>query len=225
MTSVAANIMAWAKARPEGTPIQAAGLRHLGSPSAVRQSLARLERRGLLMRVYRGIYVRRIEPAARLKNLGIGPGMPPEPLIMQGLAKLWGEVIVPTGAAAANLLGRCEQNVVRSVYWTTGPDRNMWWGGRRIELQHQPRWVLASPDTRAGLAMRALVWLCKPFPDTLDSELGLIIAQLSAPDREEFAQLQTVMPAWLAEPVNRYLSQSYKPPNEQQDLHLPTNPA
>ena len=208
MPSVATKIMDWAEARPEGTPIHASALWRLGRPAAVRQSLARLERRTLLTRVYPGIYMRRIEPPARLKKLGIGLRMPSEHLMMQGLAKLWGEVIVPTGAAAANFLGRCEQNVIRSVYWTTGPNRNVWWAHHRIELQHQQRWLLTAADSRAGLAMRALVWLCKPFPETLDSELKIIIAQLSAAERDEFAELQTVMPAWLAEPVNRYMSHS-----------------
>ncbi len=206
MSSIATQIMEWAEARPEGTPIRVPALLHLGTPAAVRQSLARLVKRKKMTRVYPGIYMRRMEVPPRLKKMGFGMAMPAEHLMMQGLAKLWGEAIVPTGAAAANFMGRCEQNVIRSVYWTTGPNRNVWWAHHRIELQHKPAWLLTAAHTRAGKAMRALVWLCDPWREETESELEKVIPQLSAEEREEFAELQVVMPEWLAVPVSRYLS-------------------
>ena len=46
---------------PEGTPVVAKELLHLGSRAAVDQALSRLVRRGTLMRAGRGIYVRPVE--------------------------------------------------------------------------------------------------------------------------------------------------------------------
>ncbi|MGC4251645.1 MAG: DUF6088 family protein [Sphingobium sp.] len=43
---------------PEGVPVSAKALLHLGSRAAVKQTLSRLARRGRLLRAVRGLYVR-----------------------------------------------------------------------------------------------------------------------------------------------------------------------
>jgi hypothetical protein len=48
------KIIAQARARPEGVPVTAKGLLHLGSRAAVDQALSRLTKRGALLRAGRG---------------------------------------------------------------------------------------------------------------------------------------------------------------------------
>ncbi len=61
MEVLATRIMEHGNRLPEGTPVVAKELLHLGSRAAVDQALSRLVRRGTLMRAARGIYVRPVE--------------------------------------------------------------------------------------------------------------------------------------------------------------------
>ena len=199
MPSVTSRILEWAEALPEAAPIRPNSLLHLGSPTAIRQALSRLVRRGLLMRVCQGVYVRTIETP-------YGRRAPYENQLIQALAKSWGEVIAPNGGATANILGISEQNVISSVYWTSGPSRTLRHGKRSIVLRHVPPWQLSAADRPAGLLLRALVWLGPTFPQEIQQALEKVIPGLAANDREEFAALQGVMPGWLAHPVSKCLA-------------------
>ncbi len=199
MPSVTSLILEWAEALPEAAPIRPNSLLHLGSPTAIRQALSRLVRRGLLMRVCQGVYMRTIETP-------YGRRAPYENQLIQALAKSWGEVIAPNGGAAANILGISEQNVISSVYWTSGPSRTLRHGKRSIVLRHVPPWQLSAADCPAGLLLRALVWLGPTFPREIEQALEKVVPGLAVNDREEFVSLQGVMPAWLAHPVSNCLA-------------------
>ena len=61
MASLPKRIMEHAEALPEAAPICPGALLHLGNRAAVDQALSRLARRGQLLRVCRGVYMRPIE--------------------------------------------------------------------------------------------------------------------------------------------------------------------
>ena len=61
MQTLAKLVLEHAAGLPEGTPLAAKELLHLGSRAAVDQVLSRLVRRGTLLRAGRGIYVRPVE--------------------------------------------------------------------------------------------------------------------------------------------------------------------
>lgn len=177
---------------PEGTPLCPSALLHLGSRSAVDQALSRLARKGELMRVCQGVYVRPIETR-------FGPRPPAVERVVASLSALWGETIVPCGGAAANALGLTTQVPVRSVHLTSGPSRRLMLGGLTVELRHAPRWQLTAPHRPAGDAVRALSWL---GPDEVEEGLKVIERRLSSEDLRELAALRAVMPAWMARPVS-----------------------
>ena len=199
MPSVTSRITEWAEALPEAAPIRPNSLLHVGSSAAIRQALSRLERRGLLTRVCQGIYMRTIETP-------YGRRAPYEHDVIRALSNSWGEVIASNGGAAANILGICGQNVIASVYWTSGPSRTLRLGKRAIVLRHVPPWQLSAADRPAGLLLRALVWIGSGFPQEIEEALEQVAPGLAATDREEFAFLQGIMPAWLAQPVSKYLA-------------------
>src|ERR1700682_3985857 len=95
MPTLAEKILAHATRVPEGTPLAAKELLHLGNRAAVDQTLSRLARRGALLRVGRGTYVRPI-------NGKFGSRAPSTASMVKGLAEQRGETIVAHGAAAAN---------------------------------------------------------------------------------------------------------------------------
>ena len=203
MPSLPSQIMSHAASLPEGALLCPSALLHLGSRAAVDQALSRLARKGDLMRVCQGVYVRPI-----LTRFGSRP--PAIDRVLASLSGLWGETIVPCGGMAANSLGLTTQVPIRSVYLTSGPNRQLKLGALAAELRHAPRWQLVAPHRPAGDAVRALAWL---GPEEVEENLGAIEKRLSSSDLEELAATRAVMPAWMAEPVSAMVADGVKPDN------------
>src|SRR5688572_855035 len=100
------QILKRARTLPEGTPLRAKELLHLGSRVAIDQALSRLVKSGRLLRAGRGLYVRPVETRFGAR--------PPSVLkIIEALGVAKGETFVSSGAAAANALGLTTQVPVR----------------------------------------------------------------------------------------------------------------
>jgi hypothetical protein len=122
MQRLTEEILELSRVLPEGAPLTAKGLLHLGERAAVDQALSRLARRGKLLRAGRGLYVRPV--ASRFEARA-----PTTEKVAAGLAELRGETVASHGAAAANALGLTSQVPVRGVYLTSGPTRKLRLGG------------------------------------------------------------------------------------------------
>ena len=192
MASLPSQIMSHAADSPEGTLLCPSALLHLGGRAAVDQALSRLARKGELMRICQGVYVRPVQTR-------FGPRPPSLEKVLASLSALWGETIVPCGGMAANALGLTTQVPIRSVYLTSGPNRKLRLGELVVEFRHAPRWQMTAPHRPAGEAVRALAWL---GPKEVVAGLGAIGRKLSAEDIRELAASRAVMPAWMAEPVS-----------------------
>ena len=118
MRTLAKQVLEHAAGLPEGAPLVAKELLHLGSRAAVDQALSRLVQRGALLRAGRGLYVLPVESR-------FGTRAPSAAKVVEGLANQRGETIVPHGAAAANALGLTTQVPMRAVYLTSGPSRRL----------------------------------------------------------------------------------------------------
>ena len=197
MPSLPRLIMEHASESPEGSLLCPNVLLHLGNRDAVDQALSRLARSGRLSRVVR------VSTCVRWKPV-FGPRPPSVDKVIESLAALWGETIVPCGGAAANALGLTTQVPVRSVYLTSGPNRRLNLGEVTVDLRHAPRWQLVAPHRSAGDAVRALAWL---GPQEVEENLGVICRKLSAEDLDELAASRALMPAWIAEPVSAMVGQ------------------
>lgn len=192
MASLPKRIMEHAEALPEAAPICPGTLLHMGNRAAVDQALSRLSRRGRLLRVCRGVYMRPIESR-------FGMRAPSPPKVIAALSALWGETIVPSGGAAANLLRLTTQVPIRMVYLTSGPSRKLRLFALVLELLHAPRWQLVAPGRPAGLAVRAMAWL---GPYEIEESLEVIKRTLSAADLDELAATRAILPSWMAGPVS-----------------------
>lgn len=192
MASLPKRIMEHAEALPEAAPICPGTLLHLGNRAAVDQALSRLARRGRLLRVCRGVYMRPIETR-------FGVHAPSPPKVIAALSALWGETIVPSGGAAANVLRLSTQVPIRMVYLTSGPSRKLRLSALVLELRHAPRWQLVAPGRPAGLAVRAMASL---GPHGIEESLGIIKRTLSEEDLDELAGARAILPSWIAEPVS-----------------------
>ena len=196
MPSSPEQIMTYAATLPEGSLIHPKALLHLGTRTAIDQALSRLAKRGTLLRVCHGTYVRPVET-----RFGLRP--PAVEKVIASLSALWGETIVPCGGTAANSLGLTTQMPVKSVYLTSGPNRKLRLGELIVALRHAPRWQLAAPNRPAGEAVRALSWL---GPDEVEASLKVIGRKLSFEDLQELAELRAIMPNWIAEPASALIA-------------------
>lgn len=188
MERISEQIMERAAKLPEGAPLAAKGLLHLGSRAAVDQALSRLQRRGQLLRAGRGLYVRPV-------NSRFGSRAPSIESLLGSVATRTGETIVASGAASANKLGLTTQVPVRNVHLTSGTSRQLQLGKQVIELQHVPRKQLLFPHQPAGDALRALQWL---GPENAEGALRQLQTKLSEADFATLLQAASIMPNWLA---------------------------
>jgi hypothetical protein len=193
MHSLTEQIIEHAKRLPEGTPVAAKGLLHLGGRAAVDQALLRLAKRGQLIRAGRGLYL--LPVTSRF-----GIRAPSVEQAVEALAAQRGEVIVSSGAAAANSLGLTTQVPVRSVYLTSGRTRMMNLGKQTVELRHAPRWQLAMAHRPAGQAVRALAWL---GPDQAEAALQTLKRKLPPTAFNELVAAAPQFPTWLARSVGK----------------------
>lgn len=195
MPSLSKRIAEDARSLPEGSPICPGALLHLGNRAAVDQALSRLARSGQLLRICQGVYMRPVETR-------FGPCAPSVEKAVRALAELWSETIVPSGGAAAHVLGLTTQVPVRPVYLTSGRGRRLHFTNLRVDLRHAPRWQLVAPHRRAGDVVRALAWL---GPGEVQSALQRLAPRLTPEDVGELANARATMPHWMAEPVSRFL--------------------
>ncbi|MBF2755877.1 MAG: hypothetical protein ISN29_11570 [Gammaproteobacteria bacterium AqS3] len=193
MKRLTEQILAHAEKLPEGTPIAAKGLLHLGTRAGVDQALSRLTKRGQLFRAGQGIYFFPIKSRFGMRLPLVGKAI-------KALAKHRGETIVQHGAAAANALGLVTQMPLRSVYLTSGRSRNLKFGEEIVELRHAPSWQLVLANHPAGQVVRALAWL---GPEEAEGAIKTLKRKIPARAFDEMAAVAHQLPDWLAEKITR----------------------
>ncbi|MGK2256857.1 MAG: hypothetical protein ACI8Y6_002180 [Brevundimonas sp.] len=193
MQVLAEQIMERVRALPEGAPVAAKGLLHLGSRAAVDQALSRLVRRGRLVRAGRGVYMRPLESR-------FGSRTPSVETVVRAVSEQRGEVVASNGAAAANALGLTTQVPIRMVYLTNGKSRLLNVGKQTVEFKHAPAWQLLLADRPAGEAVRALAWL---GPEKAATALEALKRKLGPAAFGELVSVGPRLPTWLARSVSQ----------------------
>lgn len=192
MQTLAKQILEHAARLPEGTPLAAKELLHLGSRATVDQVLSRLARRGTLLRAGRGIYVLPVESR-------FGTRAPSAAKMVEGLAHQRGETITSHGATAANALGLTTQVPMRTIYLTSGRSRRLKLGAQTVEFRHAPAWQLVLPGQAAGEVVRALAWL---GPEKAAAAIRQLRTKLPASQLEEVVSTRARLPTWMAQQVS-----------------------
>ncbi|MBP6018384.1 type IV toxin-antitoxin system AbiEi family antitoxin domain-containing protein [Alcaligenaceae bacterium] len=196
MQTLSQKILEHATGLPEGAPLVAKELLHLGNRAAVDQALSRLVQRGRLLRAGRGIYVLPIENR-------FGTRAPSTAKMVENLAKQRGEVIVPHGASSANALGLTAQVPMQAIYLTSGPSRRLTLGAQKVELRHAPEWQLIYPGRAAGDMVRALAWL---GPERSGKAIRTLRAKLSPAEMEKVTSARARLPTWMAQEISALVS-------------------
>ncbi|MHC8509354.1 MAG: DUF6088 family protein [Rhodospirillales bacterium] len=186
--TTAEKVMAYAAKQPEGAPLSATELLHLGSRAAVDQALSRLAKRGRLFRIGCGVYVRPVK-----KPYGEFPPM--IEAVTRSIRRKTGETLAIHPAVSVNMLGLSNQVPLRTIFLTSGRSRKYNLGDGSLELRHAPPWQLRAPETRAGAAFRALEWL---GPKHVAEYVGMLSNKLNLREQKELFALRAGAPGWLA---------------------------
>jgi hypothetical protein len=192
MSQLAQSVLSAAQSLPEGGLLSPKEFLHLGSRAAIDQTLTRLTKEALLLRIGRGIYALPVQG-----RFGARP--PSTESVVEAIEAISGELVVASGAAEANALGLTTQVPTREVYLTTGPKRRLHLGNREIELKHGTRWQMFMGKRPAGKAIRALLWL---GPEHAHLALQTLHTKLEALEWQAMLSARSVLPSWMARAVS-----------------------
>ena len=129
MTSIEDKILQHIEAFPKGELFLPSDFSELGSSEAVRLSLFRLEKEGVITRVAQGIYVRPRESSL------IGKLTPTAEEVAEAIAKRDKIRTTPTGSYALNALGLSTQVPMNIVLLTDGSPIEIKVGKRKIKFK------------------------------------------------------------------------------------------
>jgi ribosomal protein S19E (S16A) len=150
MTSIEDKILQQIEAFPKGELFLPSDFSELGSSEAVRLSLFRLEKEGVISRVAQGIYVRPKESSL------IGKQTPTAEEVAEAIAKRDKIRTTPTGSYALNALGLSTQVPMNIVLLTDGSPREIKVGKRKIKFKKTTPKNLMAKGKISRLVIQAL---------------------------------------------------------------------
>lgn len=196
--SIEDKILAQIKALPEGELLLPADFSEQGSSEAVRLSLFRLEKEGVIIRVAQGIYVR-----PKISTL-IGPLTPSAEDVAEAIAKRDRIRTLPTGSYALNALGLSTQVPMNIVLLTDGSPREIKVGKRTIKFKKTtPKNLLAK-----GKISRLVIQALKEIGNgkVTEEEEQKILALLKKEDVKDLKHDIALAPVWIQKIMNKALT-------------------
>ncbi|MGE0632260.1 MAG: DUF6088 family protein [Pseudobdellovibrionaceae bacterium] len=160
-----------------------------GSDEAIRKSLSRLAKDGIIRRISKGIY----EYPQKHQELGI---MPPNiESVVKAISQRDHIQTQPSGAYAANLLGLSEQVPAKISYLTNGSSRKIKVGSKILVFKKTNNKALAVAGTTSGLIFEALKFIGKDHIDT--KTISSLRRKLSSKDRAQLIKDLKFAPIWM----------------------------
>jgi len=196
--SIEDKILAQIKALPEGELLLPADFSELGSSEAVRLSLFRLEKEGVIIRVAQGIYVR-----PKVSKL-IGPLTPSAEEVAEAIAKRDRIRTVPTGSYALNALGLSTQVPMNIVLLTDGSPRVIRIGKRTIKFKKTTPKNLLAKGKISRLAIQALKEIGNG--KVTEEEEQKILALLKKEDENDLKHDLALAPVWIQKIMKKVLT-------------------
>lgn len=195
--SIEESILNRIEALPKGELLLPADFSDLGSSEAVRLSLFRLEKQGVISRVAQGIYVRPKE-----SNL-IGKLLPTAEEVAEAIVKRDRIRTVPTGSYALNALGLSTQVPMNIVLLTDGSPREIRVGKRKIKFKKTtPKNLLAK-----GKISRLVIQALKEIGNgkVTEAEEKKIVDLLRKEDEKDLRHDIALAPVWIQKIMQRAL--------------------
>lgn len=196
--SIEDKILQQIESLPKGELFLPADFSELGSSEAVRLSLFRLEKEGVITRVAQGIYVRPRESKL------LGQLMPTAEEVAEAITKRDRIRTVPTGSYALNALGLSTQVPMNIVLLTDGSPREIKVGKRKIKFKKTtPKNLLAR-----GKISRLVIQALKEIGNgkLTKEEEKKILELLKKEDEENLRYDIALAPVWIQKIMKKALN-------------------
>lgn len=172
-----------------GSCFTARDFSRLGTSTALWQALSRLEKKGAIRRLAKGLY----DLPKRHPELGL---LSPDPeAVAKAISDRDASKLQPAGAYAANILGLSEQVPARVIFLTSGPDRKVKVGKREIILKNTTPRNMATAGRISGTVIQALRHIGK---DQIDpANIAHLARRLSRAEKNRLWKDREYAPLWL----------------------------
>jgi hypothetical protein len=171
----------------------------LGSQSAIRQALVRLEKDNIIRRLGRGIY----DYPKKHKKIGLLP--PDIKQAAEAIAKKHSLKIQPSGALAANLLGLSEQVPAKVVFLTDGKGKKVMIGKTEVTFKSVAPRFMSLAGTTAGLLVQALKYFGQEHVD--DAMFKRAWSKLESKDKQRLVKKKNTVPIWLHKFIDKFAAE------------------
>lgn len=141
-----------------------------------KKNIARLEKKGILRRVVRGVYDK--PKYSKLLNEYITPDINE---IALALARNYNWTIAPSGNTALNLLGLSTQVPANWEYISTGPYRSYDIGKAKLHFAHRANKTIEGMSWKTAMVIEALKAIGKDEVD--DKTINQLRRRLTKPDK------------------------------------------
>ena len=197
MVSIENKILAQIESLARGALLFPGDFSEFGSSEAVRLSLFRLEKEGIITRVAQGIY------ALTKESKLIGRVLPTAEEVAEAIAKRDRIRTVPTGSYALNALGLSNQVPMKIVLLTDGSPREIKVGKRTIKLKKTTPKSLMAKGKISRLAIQALKEIGNG--KVTEEEEIKIIEQLKKEDVNDLKYDIALAPVWIQKIMKKAL--------------------
>lgn len=196
--SIEDRILLQIEASPKGVLLLPSDFREMGSSEAVRLSLFRLQKAGVISRVAQGIYVRPKESSL------LGKLTPTAEEVAEAIAKRDRIRTLPTGSYALNALGLSSQVPMNIVLLTDGSPRVINVGRRKIKFKKTtPKNLLAK-----GKISRLVIQALKEIGNgkVMEHEEQKILELLKMEDVKDLKHDIALAPEWIQKIMKKALN-------------------
>jgi len=201
MNAIADTITKRIRAKQRGWVFTPKDFLDVGTRATVDQTLSRLAKKGIIRRLDRGLY------DYPKQHPTLGTLSPSADNLAQAIGSKTGDIVFPSGAAAANFLGLSTQVPAKSVYLTNGSTRTKKVSGRTITLKHAKVPIMDRLSSKANYTLQALSYLGK---DSIDDQTILHCAKrLDDQDMKGLSMAVSHIPGWMADTVLRIQQVKY----------------
>lgn len=189
MTSIGNKILNQIESLPKGKLLFPADFSDIGSSEAIRISLFRLEKEGIITRVAQGIYVRPKESKL------LGKLMPAAEEVAEAIVQRDRIRTVPSGSYALNALGLSTQVPMNIVFLTDGSPREIKMGKRKIKFKKTTPKNLLAKGAISRLVIQALKEIGNGKLSAVEEKK--IIELLKKEDENDLKQDIPLAPVWI----------------------------
>jgi hypothetical protein len=167
-----------------------------GDRYAVNMALHRLQKKGDIRQVLRGVYY---HPA--FSKLFDGPASPDPYEVALTIARSYGWTISPSGETALNLLRLSTQVPVSHRYFSDGPSKKYTWQDSQLEFLHRAIKETGGLSPKTALVVQALKALGKDNID--DKVMAVLRMELSEKELRTALRETQVATNWIYTAIRR----------------------